>query len=282
MLQIRGIEKSYPKFHLGPVDMTQPEGYIMGLVGENGAGKSTLIYTIMDLLPPESGVIELFGRSYRRDEIAIKQQIGFVYEDNCFYDNLTPSAMVRLLRLSYPNWDDANYQRLMKQFGIQEKPLRKLSKGQKATYAFITALSHRARLLILDEPTSGLDPIVRRELLDELRRYVEPGDRSVLFSTHITSDLEQVADLITFIHHGRVLFSTDVEDIREHYHIVKGRADGMASLELLGRQTKQTHVQGLYQGDISRLDGWDISIEPATLEDIMYFMKRGDQDEALS
>lgn len=279
MLQIRGVEKNYPKFHLGPVDLTLPEGYIMGLVGENGAGKSTLIHSIMNLLPPEVGTVELFGRTYAKDEIYIKNQIGFVYEENCFHDRLTPKAMSNLLRLSYPSWDETTYQRLMKQFGIDEKPLNKLSKGQKAAFAFITALSHGAKLLILDEPTSGLDPIVRREMLDELRRYVEPGGRSVLFSTHITSDLEQVADLITFIHQGKIIFTQDVEELRSNFHIIKGSPEAIKTIPLLGQQARQTHVQGLYQGPIEVLDVSQLAVETASLEDIMYYLKRGDRNE---
>ncbi|NLA81090.1 MAG: ABC transporter ATP-binding protein [Chloroflexi bacterium] len=282
MLEINQIEKSYPKFHLGPVDLTLPEGYIMGLVGENGAGKSTLIYTIMNLLPPKSGEVSIFGMNYKENEVLIKEHIGFIYEQSSFYENLTPSSMARLLRLSYKNWDDATYRRLMEQFSIAEKPLKKLSKGQRATYHFIAALSHNARLLILDEPTSGLDPIVRRELLDELRRYVEPGNRSVLFSTHITSDLEQVADLITFIHKGQVLFSKDVEELRESYHVVKGAKDVIDTLPLLGKQSKRTHAQGLYEGERGDLADAQVELEPASLEDIMFFMKRGDEHEQIS
>lgn len=214
MLQISGVEKSYPNFHLGPVDLHLEPGYIMGLVGENGAGKSTLIYSLMNLYPTKPGQVVVFGKTYQEEPVTIKRQIGFVYEESCFHESLKPSAMTRLLKMSYPDWDDATYQRLMNQFNIADKPLRKMSKGQKATYHFITALSHQAKLLILDEPTSGLDPVVRRELLEELRRYIEPGDRSVLFSTHITSDLEQVADLITFIHQGKILFSIDVENLQ--------------------------------------------------------------------
>lgn len=279
MLQIRGVEKDYPKFHLGPVDLSLPEGYIMGLVGENGAGKSTLIYLIMNLLPAKTGEIELFGTTYQRDEIVIKQQIGFVYEENPYYQSLTPSAMSRLLRLSYPSWDQATYQRLIDHFEIADKPIQKLSKGQKATFSLICALSHNARLLILDEPTSGLDPIVRRELLDELRRYVEPGDRSVLFSTHITSDLEQVADLITFIHKGKVWFTQDIDSLRETYFVIKGAPETLDQIELIGRQNRQTHALGLFHGDASQL-GHSLAIEPASLEDIMFFMKRGDQHVA--
>ncbi len=282
MLKINQVEKTYPKFHLGPVSLTLPEGYIMGLVGENGAGKSTLIYTIMNLLHPESGDVSIFGMDYKTSEVPIKEQIGFVYEENSFYENLKPAAMARLLKLSYKNWDEQTYLRLMNQFSIPEKPLKKLSKGQRGMFHFIAALSHQARLLILDEPTVGLDPIVRREILDELRRYVEPGNRSILFSTHITSDLEQIADLITFIHKGKVLFSKDVEDLRESYHILKGSPETMNHLPLLGKQMKKTHTQGLYEGELGVLEGVEVEVEPATLEDIMFFMKRGDINDPFS
>lgn len=275
MLKINGAVKSFKKFTLGPIDLELPEGYILGLVGENGSGKTTLIYTIMNLLPPESGIVRIFGQSYKDAEVKIKEDIGFVYEEPVFYLNLKPSAMARILKESYQDWDDREYERLMKKFAIEDKPLESLSKGQRAAFHFLTALCHNARLLILDEPTVGLDPIVRREMLEELRRYVEPGNRSVLISSHITSDLEQVADIISFLHKGEIYFTKDVDFLKENYFIVRGSREDITKMPLLGRVDRATHSEGLYQGSREEIAD-SFAVDPASLEDILYFMKRGE------
>lgn len=275
MLEIKNIEKSYKNFHLGPVSLHLEPGYIMGLIGENGAGKTTLMKILLNLVRAENGEVKIFGKDHVKEEIKIKDRIGFVFEENPYYENLKPSQVAKILSLAYSRWDWNYYRDLVKLFDLSEKPLGKLSKGQRMIFSFIVALSHQAELLLLDEPTAGLDPVVRREFLNELRNYLAGGDRSVFFSTHITSDLEQVADKIAFLHKGKILFNEDVDELNSKYHLVRAEKSLLTKLDLIGYEEKKTHAIGVYEGERSDLETLPCSVEPATLEDIMYFATRG-------
>ena len=275
MLEIKNIEKSYKNFHLGKINLNLEPGYIMGLIGENGAGKTTLMKILLNLVRAEKGTVSVFGMDHDKEELKIKDRIGFVFEENPYYENLKPSQIATILSLAYSRWDWNHYRDLVKQFGLSEKPLGKLSKGQKMIFSFIVALSHHAELLLLDEPTAGLDPVVRREFLNELHNYLAGGDRSVFFSTHITSDLEQVADKIAFLHKGKILFSEDVDELSSTYHLVRAEKSLLTKLDLIGYEEKKTHAIGVYEGDRSDLETLPCSVESASLEDIMYFATRG-------
>ncbi len=225
-LEINGLRKEYPGFTLKDVSFNLPRGYIMGLVGPNGAGKTTIIKLLLNLVVRKSGSIKIFGLDNLAHETEIKSRLGFVLDEPPFYSYLRIKDIGSLLAPFYKNWDRAGFRRLCGEF---ELPLRKrvgaLSRGMKMKLALVAALAHGAELLLMDEPTSGLDPVFRRELLERLSALIQDGRTSVLFSTHITSDLERVADFITCLRGGELLFSTTRDDVMENWALVSGGND---------------------------------------------------------
>ena len=223
LLQVQNVRKSYPEFTLSDVSLELPEGYIMGLIGPNGSGKTTLIRLILHLLHRDGGDIQVFGLDNIRHERAIKQRLGVVFDNTYFLEDWRIADVEPTLKPFYDHWDHDQYVHLLERFGLSPtKKIKELSRGQKTKLTLATALVHNARLLILDEPTSGLDPVSRVEMLDILQGYVEDGKHSVLFSTHITSDLERVADFITYLHKGKLAFSGSKEDFLLSFRIVRG------------------------------------------------------------
>lgn len=231
------VSKSFKDFKLDRISFSVKRGYIHGFIGRNGAGKTTTIKLMMNLMKPDGGSIHIFGLDHRQHEKAIKERIGFVYADSHFYEDLTLDSMARIVASCYRNWDDEAYRRYLKMFDLPaNKKIKHLSRGMKMKYAIALALSHRADLIIMDEPTSGLDPVVRREILELLSGVIQEEEKTVFFSTHITSDLEQVADYITFIHNGTIQFSLPKDEIFEKYALVKG------GKELLDADTRRLFV----------------------------------------
>jgi ABC-2 type transport system ATP-binding protein len=280
-LEVRGVTKSYGDFVLDDVSLTLPRGYIMGLVGPNGAGKSTLVRLILGVARRDGGEIRVLGMDPRDHEVAVRSRVGFVHEDPSFYDGLPVDRCARLLGSFYARWDHDRFRGLAADF---ELPLGKrvgaLSRGMRTRFALTLALAHRPDLLVLDEPTSGLDPVFRRELLDRLSMVLSDGGTSILFSTHITSDLDRVADHITFLRRGRVVFSGRRDEVLEPWALVKGER-GVLDAETL------TLFRGLVESDYgftgltddpaaarARLAGASIIIERATLEDVVFYTGR--------
>jgi len=216
VLQLCKISKAYPGFELKDVSFELPRGYIMGLVGPNGAGKTTIIRIMMNLARADSGQAAIFGLDNVDHETEVKRRIGYVPEHHNFYDEMTVGWMARFVRQYYPSWDQNYFDALAARFEIDlGKRAGALSKGNRSKLSLALAMAHRPELLILDEPTSGLDPVVRRELLGELLDFMGDGERSVLFSTHITSDLDRVADYITIIVDGRIHASDEKDALLE-------------------------------------------------------------------
>jgi ABC-2 type transport system ATP-binding protein len=215
-LVLDNVCKRYPGFDLQNVSFELPRGYIMGFVGPNGSGKTTTIRMIMSLARPDSGRITVLSQQMAENEIRLKQRIGYVPENHEFYSDMTVAWTAQFVGRHYPTWSPERLRELLEKYDVNpRKKVGALSKGTKAKLAMALALAHQPELLILDEPTSGLDPIVRRELLSDLLEFVADGDRSVLFSTHITSDLERVADYITLIVDGRIAASDERETLLE-------------------------------------------------------------------
>mgnify|MGYP000692617800 CR=1 FL=1 len=209
-LSVKGLTKSYPNFLLQDITFDLPQGKIMGLIGKNGAGKSTTLKSILNLVNPDSGTIEMFGKDFRENEESCKQNIGVVLGGIDFYNHKKLSDITAVTKRFYKNWDDEAYQRYIKAFSLlPHKKVKELSSGMKVKYMLALALSHEAKLLILDEPTSGLDPVSRDDILGLFRQLVERKGVSILFSTHITSDLEKCADYITYIKDGKLLKSAE-------------------------------------------------------------------------
>ena len=221
VLEVQGLTKHYPAFTLQDVSFSVPEGAVMGFIGRNGAGKSTTLKSILGMVHPDAGDVRVFGMDYAANERTIRRELGMVLGGIDFYPKKKVGVITDVTRRFYDNWDESKYRHYLQLFKIDEsKRVDQLSSGMKVKYMIALALSHNARLLILDEPTSGLDPVSRDELTELLRRVVADGKRSVLFSTHITSDLEKCASHIAFIKDGELQYTGALEDFRAHYRDV--------------------------------------------------------------
>ena len=222
ILAVNGLRKSYPGFTLRDISFSLQEGAITGFIGRNGAGKTTTLKSLLNFVHPDQGEVEFFGQRFSGHELAIKEKIGFVSGAADFYPRQKLATITSVTRRFYPHWDEAAYRRYLQMFDLDEsKTPAQLSAGMKVKYALALALSHRAELLILDEPTSGLDPVSRDDLLDVFLDLTEQQELTILFSTHITSDLEKCADHILYIQEGRLLADSGLEAFRASYRLVK-------------------------------------------------------------
>ncbi|WP_026896240.1 ABC transporter ATP-binding protein [Clostridiisalibacter paucivorans] len=283
ILEIKNVNKSYDNFRLKNVSFTLDKGYIMGFIGPNGAGKSTTIKLIMNLLKRDSGEIKVFGLDNIKDEREIKQKIGFIYDKNHFYDELTLKNMKKIISNFYDNWNDNLYHKYIKSFDLnEEKRIKELSKGMQMKFSLALALSHDAQLIIMDEPTSGIDPIFRSELLDILMDIIQDEDKAIFFSTHITTDLEKIADYITLINDGNLLFSKSKEEVLDNYSIVKGSNEILTEelkKKFIGIKNNKFGFEALTLEAIGiRKDyGERLMIERPTIDDIMLYTYRGNK-----
>ena len=232
ILQLSGLCKKYDGFSLDNVSFSLPYGCIMGFVGENGAGKSTTIKAVLNLIRRDQGEIQVFGKDNIQNELEIKEQIGVVFDSLNLPEMIRPLDVGRMMKSVYRQWDGAKYDQYLAQFQLPAKKLVKdLSRGMKMKLAIAVALSHSARLLLLDEATSGLDPIVRDEILDILLEFIQDESCGVLFSSHITGDLEKIADYVTFIHQGKILLSEPKDLLLEKYGVIRCTKEELAALD---------------------------------------------------
>ena len=280
-LAVTGVTKHYDSgFALDDVTFDLPKGYIMGLIGPNGAGKSTLIKLILNMIRRDHGSIQVLGLDNIIEEEAVKEQLGVVFDSSYLYEQWKVSKVERIVAPLYPAWNGDRYRRYLDDFGLGgaqngKKKIKDLSRGMQMKLMLAIALSHDAKLLILDEPTSGLDVLARDELMDMLHAYIEDGEHSVLFSTHITADLERAADFITYITGGRLYYTGPKDEFEESFRIVKGGPDELAQLPagvVLGSHTYQTGFDALVRSDslgtVSAAVA-DIVVEPASIDDII-------------
>lgn len=280
-VKIENVHKEFKGFILDNISFNIPKGYVMGLIGPNGAGKTTLIKLIMNLIRKNAGHIEVFGLDNIQHEAEIKTRIGFVYDVPQFYEDIKLRQTVRAIAPFYPKWDQNRYLKLMDAFELPlDKKFKKLSHGMKMKFSLALALAHDADLILMDEPTAGLDPVFRQELLDRIAGIMQDEDKTVLFSTHITSDLERIADYITFIHNGGIVFSTVMDDIRGNWGIIKAGADLLNKMDIPGMMGYQKTSYGIevLSSNINAASSQvsnDAVIEKATLEDVMYFIGKG-------
>jgi ABC-2 type transport system ATP-binding protein len=281
ILKINNLSKKYGEFSLENISFKLEPGYIMGFIGPNGAGKTTTIKLIMNLIQKDSGEVKIFDEDLMDHEVKIKDRIGFVYDQCNYYETFKIKDNVKLIAPFYSKWNWNTFDNYLKRFKLNpNQKLSQLSQGMKIKFQLAVALCHDADLLLMDEPTSGLDPVFRSEILEILKEYIEEGERSVLFSTHITTDLEKIADYVTFINDGQMVFSTDKDNILDQYAIVKG------GLDLLNEEFKANLV-GLrknafgFEGLTNKKDQMKnrfketIMIEKASLEDIMVYTVGG-------
>ncbi len=258
MLEVKGLSRSFPGFQLKDISFTLPKGYIMGLIGPNGSGKTTTIKLILNMLKRGGGTVKILGMDNLSDEKAAKAELAVVFDSNYFCEAWTAAQTEAALAGFYKNWDTDRFHQLLSRFHIDPaKKGKDLSRGMQMKLMLACAFSYDAKLLILDEPTSGLDPVSRDELLTILSGYIEDGEHSVLFSTHITSDLERAADYITYINRGSLFFTGGKDEFVDSFRIVKGGpGDLTAELKerLIGIRTFPTGFEALVRTeDLGRL-----------------------------
>ena len=282
ILEVSGLKKSYKNFELKNISFSIPEDCITGFIGVNGAGKTTTIHALLNLIRRDGGVIKFRGKDISADEKTFKDKIGVVFDSGCFYDELTIKDMTALLAPAYSKWDNHTYKQYLEMFSLkQEQTIGTLSKGMKMKYALALALSHNAELLIMDEPTSGLDPLMREQFINILKAYIEPGGRSVFYSTHNTTDLDKSADMLIMINAGTILFEEEKDFLLDKFRVVKGDVKYLSpdikSLMLhfdiskcgfTGITDKAPKIREIYP---------DVVFERASIEDIMLaYLKESD------
>ncbi len=279
-LTISGLTKTYPDFVLDHVSFTVPSGSIVGLIGENGAGKSTTIHAAIGLIQKEAGHAAILGKEELDAET--REQIGVVFDGSNYPEILSPKKISRVMKHIYRSWDEPAYLRLLKQFSLPpDKPIRQFSKGMKMKLAITTALSHHSKLLILDEATSGLDPVIRDDILDMLLDFVQDEEHSILISSHITSDLEKIADYIVFIHEGKVVFSKPKDELTEQYGIIKCGAAQFDAIEksdiIVSRKMDYEWQVLISDRDKMQKKYRDALIVPAAIDEIMLLYIKGEK-----
>jgi ABC-2 type transport system ATP-binding protein len=282
ILEVGNLHKRFKGFALTDVTFSVPRGCIMGLIGPNGAGKTTTLKLILDLVKRDSGEVLVCGLDPAEQGAAVRARVGFVHDEPRFYRHLTLSQNAGLVARFYRSWDEVVFRRLAAAFDL---PLAKrfgvCSRGNRMKFALALALSHGAELVLMDEPTSGLDPVFRRELLDTLSAQLHEERASILFSTHITADLERISDYITLLQEGRVVFSSVKDQIMEHWGLVKGGLDlldGLPSGVFIGVRRGAHGFEALTDDaeEARRRFGSAVLVDRPTLEDIVYYTFRGE------
>lgn len=278
-LILENVTKHYKDFTLDNISFKVPQGSIVGLIGENGAGKSTTIHTILGLIRKDSGTISILGET---DINAVhKNNIGVVFDGNNYPDMLTPKQLGKIFENIYSSWDKKKYRELLDRFDLpMNKKINQFSKGMKMKYAISVAFSHHSKLLILDEATSGLDPIMRDEILDMFLDFIQDEENSILVSSHITSDLEKVADYIVFIHKGKLVFSKSKDELLENYGILKCGAnlfDEIDKKEMIAYRKQDYEWQVLVENRRAIQKKYPKAlIIPASIDEIMLMYVKGE------
>ena len=280
-LTITGLTKKYSNFVLDNISFSIPSGSIVGLIGENGAGKSTTINSILGLIKKDSGKITVLGHDIDTFDCAVKEKIGVVFDGSNFSEELTPAKLSKVLRDIYSSWEQSYFNRLLDQLNIPAtKKIKTFSKGMKMKLSIAVAFAHHPQLLILDEATSGLDPIVRDDILDMFLEFVQDEEPSLLVSSHITSDLEKVADYIVFIHTGKIIFCEPKDELLEHYGIIKC---GSAQFDAIDKNDIVTYRKQDYEWQVLVANREKVAkkypkamVIPATIDEIMLLYVKGE------
>lgn len=275
---VRDLCKKFDGFMLDHVSFQVPKGRIVGFIGENGAGKSTTINLILNELKKDSGEILVFGTDHK--SYPLKEEIGVVFDECNFHEVFTAINIEKILSGVYQSWDKELYREYLKRFKIPEnKPVGSFSKGMKMKLSIICALSHRPRLLILDEATTGLDPVVRDEILDLFLEFIQDEEHSVFFSSHITSDIQKIADYVILIHQGKIIFEEAKDDLVYHYGIIRCGKERFASLSaedyMMHRDAKVCMECLVRDREAVRRKYKDVIVDNVSLEDIMLFYIKG-------
>lgn len=283
-IEIQGLTKKYDGFTLDNISFNVPKGSIMGFIGQNGAGKTTTIRALLNIIRYDAGKINMLGMDNREQEYEIKEQLAAVFDELPFQEMFTAKQLSIMMGGIYRDWDKAEFERYLDRFQLpMKKKCGKFSKGMKMKLQIAAALSHNAKLLIMDEATTGLDPVVRNEILDIFREYLQNGERSILMSSHITSDLEKIADSVTFIDKGKLLISGYKDDILNTHAMIRCSKSDFAQIDRADFISARLTDFGAEVMVSDRMDAKrkysGLLIEKATLEDIMLFYVNVDKKE---
>lgn len=281
-LEIKNISKTYKDFKLDDISFVLPCGHIMGLIGENGAGKSTIINCILDIIEKDSGSISVLGQKNDKNNVSLKENIGVVLDASDVYDNYTVKQVENIMKDVYKQWNHEVYDYYIQKFALPlNKMIKDFSRGMKMKMAITIALSYQPKLLILDEATSGLDPIMRDEILDVFMEFVQDENHAILLSSHISSDLEKIADYITFIHEGKLILSTSKDELIYEYGLMKCRNDEFDKIEkedIIRYRIKTYEVEILVKDREKMAKKYpNCIVDPTKLDDIMMLYVKGEQ-----
>lgn len=282
ILQVENLTKQYQDFKLDKVSFSIPKGTIMGLIGENGAGKSTTINAILDLIKKDAGTVTFWGQELPSNPRQLKEDIGVVFDGINFYETLTPAKVGQISKSAYCQWDEQLYNEYLQKFQLPSRnEIKTFSKGMKMKLSIAVALSHHPKFLILDEATSGLDPVMRDDILDVFLDFVQDEEHSILMSSHITTDLEKVADYITFIHQGKVMFCKTKDELRYRYGIIRC---GAAIFDAIDKTEVLAYRKCDYQWDVLVADKEKAKhkyknavVDNASIDDILLLYVKGEQ-----
>lgn len=284
ILELQQVQKTYPKsdFTLNSLSFALPYGAILGFVGENGAGKTTTIGCILNTVRKDGGTIKLFGKQMQDTDTDIREKIGVVYDGDNFPGYYTPRQLDKVMAGLYTQWDHALFQKYLEDFHLPMKQkIKYFSRGMTMKLAIAAALSHHPQLLILDEATSGLDPVMRDEMLDVFLTFVQEENHSILLSSHITSDLEKVADYIAFIHHGRLIMTVSKDELIYQYAVMRCRENQFLSLDpadIIAFRKRDYQIDVLVaDGKAAKRKYKDVVIDHVSLDEIMLLLVKGEQ-----
>ena len=273
VIEIKNLTKDYGDFKLDNISLSIPKGGICGFIGQNGAGKTTTIKLILDVINKDSGEIKVFGEDMKNNGTALKERIGVVYDEMAFHDFLTPKQLNKIFKNIYKNWNEEEYFNYLKHFSLPTtKKCGDFSRGMRMKLQIAVAMSHNAELLIMDEPTSGLDPIVRSEILQIFQEYVMDENHTILFSSHITTDLEKIADEIVFINKGKIFLAGNKNDILENHKVIrctKEDLDKINPFDIISRRSTSVCEELLVKNAAIKYSR--LVCDPASLEDIIVF-----------
>ncbi len=279
ILTVKDLQKKYNNFTLGPINTSFKGGVIIGLIGENGAGKTTFIKSILGIIK-STGKVEIFGHDISTEEKDVKENIGVVLDNSFFSEVLTANDIDKIMSPLYKNWDPGLFYNLLERFSIpKNKTIKTLSKGMRKKLEIAAALAHHPKFLLLDEPTSGLDPVVRKEVLDVFLDFIQDEEHTILLSTHITSDLEHIADYILFLNHGQIVLEETKDDIMENYGILKC---GINDFSKVAKEDIIRFIKNKYNYEILVKNPFKLQkkypgmvMDKLTLEDLMVLIVKG-------
>lgn len=283
LIEIKNLVKVYDSgFRMGKINLSIPGGIIVGLLGENGAGKTTLIKNILGIVKPNEGSINIFNLNINDNELIIKEDIGVVLDNSFFPEILKPKDISIIMKDIYKNWDEDLFANYLEEFKLNKnQQIKNMSKGMKKKLEIAVALAHRPKLLILDEPTSGIDPVIRNDILNIFQKFVSDEDHSILFSTHITSDLEHIADKIVFLNDGLIEMNEYKDDIMDNYGIIKCDKDNFNNIDkedIIKYKESKYCIEILCKNRVEMIRKYkDLVVDKITLEDLMVLILRGEK-----